>query len=538
MSIQANSVSALDEMSRILEPERISSGPQAQQRYGADTSGAARTIAGALRPRDAREITEIVRIAGRHGVPLYTISTGKNWGYGTALPVRDGCIVLDLGDLNRIIDFDPMLGIVTLEPGVTQAGLADFLEQNEHPFLVPVTGAGPHCSVLANALERGYGITPHVDHFSALTDIEAVLADGSVYRTAMREAAGEDLARLFRWGIGPYSTGLFTQSGFGIVVRASIKLARRPPCINAVLFSLEDEALLPEAVARIRGILQSLGGTVGAVNLMNQRRVLAMAAPFPAAQLNADGLIPHAVLRAMGSEYQVFPWTAFGTLYGTRRMVSAARSEIRRALRGIASRLVFISLPKARLLERVARSLPGNLARTLQRTATTLRNGLELVEGRPNETALPLCYWRKPGPMDEGPLDPARDGCGLRWYAPLVPMREQAVGEYVAMVNRIVPEHGMEPLITLTSLSDTVWDSTVPLIFDREDRQACSAAERCHRRLFAAGREIGCFPYRVGVMDMDVLGEVLGGSKDFHARLRAALDPAGILSPGRYDWSG
>ena len=30
--------------------------------------------------------------------------------------------------------------------------------------MVPTTGAGPHASVLGNACERGYGITPDTDH--------------------------------------------------------------------------------------------------------------------------------------------------------------------------------------------------------------------------------------------------------------------------------------------------------------------------------------------------------------------------------------
>lgn len=108
-----------------------------------------------------------------------------------------------MGSLKKIVHFDAELGVVTLEPGVTQGMLADFLGACNHPFLVPVTGAGPSCSVLANALERGYGVTPYVDHFGAVTDIEAVLADGSLYRTALREAGGEELARLFKWALAP-----------------------------------------------------------------------------------------------------------------------------------------------------------------------------------------------------------------------------------------------------------------------------------------------------------------------------------------------
>jgi hypothetical protein len=49
------------------------------------------------------------------------------------------------------------------------------------PFLVPVTGAGPNCSLLGNALERGDGVVPHADHFGAVTALAAVLPDGEMY---------------------------------------------------------------------------------------------------------------------------------------------------------------------------------------------------------------------------------------------------------------------------------------------------------------------------------------------------------------------
>ncbi len=525
---------ALWEWRDILGDSRVLGAESATTIYSVDASGFQRRIAGALKIKDASSLPAIVSIASRLGIPIYPISTGKNWGYGTSLPVRDDCVIVDLGELNRILDFDAELGVVTLEPGVTQQQLAEFLEQGGHPFLVPVTGAGPKCSLVGNALERGYGITPHADHFGAVTDLEAVLADGSIYRTALHEAAGEDLARLFKWGLGPYSAGLFTQSGFGIVTRMTIALARRPEQVKAFLFSLRSDDLLETAVERIRGLLAALPGTVGAVNLMNQRRVLAMSSPFPSDQLDAQGMIPEALLQKMGRQYQIFPWTGFGTLYGTRRMVKAAQSEIRRALSGVASRLIFLSPTQAQTLADLARFVPGAGAQKLARTAATLAKSLQLVAGRPNETALPLCYWRNPGAPKGPGLDPARDGCGLIWYAPLVPMRPQAVRQYVDMVRRVAFAHRIEPLITFTSVSDKIFDSTVPLIFEREDALAQKSAEECYHDLLSAGHAIGCFPYRVGINTMATLSGAMEHSRTFHARLRAALDPADILSPGRY----
>jgi FAD/FMN-containing dehydrogenase len=527
---------AIEEWRRLLGEVAVLEGEAAQHAYGADASAIDRRMSAGLRIEDAGFIPEVMRIAQRHKVPVYPISTGRNWGYGTALPARDGCVILDLSPLRRILHFDAELGVVTLEPGVTQGMLADFLTSGSHPFMVPVTGGGPQCSLLGNALERGYGITPNTDHFSAVTDLEAVLADGSRYRTALREAGGDDLARLFRNGIGPYSTGLFTQSGFGIVTRMSIALARRPECVKACFFSIKDDALLEQAVERVRAILLRLPGVIGGINLMNQRRVLAMSAPYPADRLGDAGLIPVELLQELGRQYQVFPWTGFGTIYGTHRIVAAAQKEIRAALSGIATRLVFLSPQRAQTLSNFANLLPGMVGKRLGGTANTLAKALELVNGCPNETALPLAYWRDPHLRRSSSLaDPSRDGCGLIWYAPLVPMRPSAVRTYVDMIMRITKSHAIEPLITFTSVGDKLFDSTVPLLFNRHDSAASAAARTCHDALLKEGRAQGFFPYRINIDAMEIISKWQNESKAFHARLRRSVDPDGLISPGRYE---
>lgn len=523
---------ALDEWRAQLGVGRALDADAAQAKYGSDTSGTVRRIAGALLVADRCQVPDLVRIAARYKIPLYPISTGHNWGYGGALPVRDDCIILDLSELTAILNFDPEFGVVTVEPGVTQAKLSAYLDTHGYPFLVPVTGAGPNCSLLGNALERGYGVTPQTDHFGAVTDLEAVLADGSIYRTTLNEVGGETLARLFKWGLGPYSAGLFTQSGFGIVTQITILLARRPPCVKAFLFSLKEDHLLEQAVERIRQILSALPGTVGAINLMNRRRMLAMSAPYPWERLGSDGLIPENVLAEMGRQYHILPWTGFGTLYGSRRIVAAAEKDIRQALRGVASRLIFITQPQAEKLAAIARFLPGGVGNKLRRSTAMLAKSLQLVEGRPSETALPLSYWKCRGQAGS-PLNPARDGCGLIWYAPLVPMHGQMVRQYLDMVYRITTAHGIEPLITFTALGERIFDSTVPLLFDKTSAESMAQAQACYSALLAEGRALGYFPYRLGVSAMGVLADAKCSS-GFHRRLRNAIDPDGIIAPGRY----
>lgn len=525
--------SAMDLWRTLLGDANVLAAETAMRVYGPDTGASRRTLAGALRIRAAASLPEVMRIATRCQVSVYPISTGNNWGYGGALPARDGCVLLDLSSLQMILNFDAELGVVTLEPGVTQQMLADFLQAGGHPFLVPVTGAGPHCSVVGNALERGYGITPHADHFAAVTDLHAVLADGSVYHSALHEAGGAELARLFKWGIGPYSVGLFSQSGFGIVTRMSIVLARRPECTKACLFQLADDALLEPAVLAVRALLGRLPGVLGGVNLMNRHRILAMTVAAP--QTGVHGRISPEWIEQTAQQNQVAPWTGFASLYGTPRVVDAAQRDMRQALRGIASRILFVTPERAQTLQRLAGHVPGKMGQRLQRMTHTLSRALELVAGQPNETALALAYWRNPKtPPAQQPRNPARDGCGLLWYAPLVPMRAPRVRAYVDMVHRLTECHGLEPLITLTSLNDRLFDSTVPLLFDRQQPAAVAAAHSCHHALLEEGRAQGWFPYRVGVDHMPWLNALQTDAKAFHTRLQRGMDPHGLVAPGRY----
>jgi hypothetical protein len=124
---------------------------------------------------------------------------------------------------------------------------------------------------------------------------------------------------------------------------------------------------------------------------------------------------------------------------------------------------------------------------------------LDLTEGRPSEIALPLAYFRSLAVPPEHGCDPARDGCGLLCYAPVVPMRPDRVRCYVDTVRRECRSHGLDAPITLTSLSAHAFDSTIPLLFSRDSAAEGARAEACYRAPFAAGRAEGFVPYRVGV---------------------------------------
>ncbi len=529
--------SALEAWREALGHEQVLAGERAAG-YGASTLGVERRIPAVLRPLSTAQVAESVQVARRYGVPLYSVSRGHNWGYGDANPVTEDCVVVDLSGMTGIDDTDTAeLGVITVEPGVTQGMLREHLDALGSDRLVPVHGGGPSCSIVGNALERGYGITPYADHFSAVTAVEVVLPDGEIYRSPLSDLGAPRVDRVFKWGVGPYLDGLFSQSGYGIVTRLTLALAPRPERIEVFSFSVRSPEEVAEAAEAVRDILREVGGVTGSVNLMNDRRVLSMMRSDLADQATQDGIVPQQAIDELARSSRTGAWTGFGAMYGTKPVVKAARRMIRKRLRGVGRGLVFITPDRIAQIRSLLAHLPRRGGKGLWNYVDTVHKSLAIVTGAPSEVALPLAYWKggtRPDPASGQALDPGRDGCGLIWYSPLVPMVPEITREFASRVHRVCSEHGIEPLITLTSLSERCFDSTIPLLFDPDDADERDRAHACYEALLEAGREIGCVPYRAGIEHMDRFVGPDTPSGRLNASLKAGLDPDHIIAPGRY----
>lgn len=502
--------------------------------YTHSTTGTIREITGVIAPASTVELQACVRLAREHNVPLYPISTGRNWGYGAANPVCDGCVVVDLGRMRAIHDFDPELGVVTVEPGVTQGQLREFLDEADADYLVPVTGAGPSCSLLGNALERGYGITPFTDHFSAVTSVQAVMADGGLYSSPLSELGGAEVDRLFKWGTGPYIDGLFSQGNFGIVTRMTLALAPSPERVVPFFFSVRDQEAFERTVPVVRQILREFSGQVPAINLLNRQRMLSMLAPFPKDEAT-DGVLSADTVARLARQYRIETWSGVGAIYGTPELVRTVRRRLKQLLKPSTTRLTFVTERNLSRIETISRRLPQRMTKRVDKLAGALRSTLDIMRGRPNEVALALAYWRSgTRPPPGQPMNPARDGCGLIWYAPLVPLKAESVTRYLRLVEEICPRHGLNPLVTLTSLNARCFDSTVPLLFDRNDPDAVSRAQACYSELVERGTEAGFVPYRLNNDAMGRLSRDAPAFSEVAARLKTAMDPAHLIAPGRY----
>jgi len=479
------------------------------------------------------------RLAGTaEAFSLFPISTGRNWGYNSAMPNRAATVILDLANLTQIRIIDQELGLFAVQPGVTQQLLRDFLDKQQLPFMVPVTGAGPTCSILGNALERGYGITPYTDHFGAVTAMRAILADGSIVQSAVAEldqSSEQLIDHTYKYGVGPYLDGLWTQSNLAVITEITVRLKAEPAAFDAFYIQFKDDSDFEVAQQIVFSILRDLEGVVGSVNIMDRRRVAAMMAPNP------NGPASHTVMtdkqvELIAKQYDIPAWTLAGTLYGKQRVVKAAAAEVKTIVAGRANKLLFSSSLLIKAGQLAVKLFPTLLAKPAKMLAS-LNAGIEIMRGRPNQVALPLAYWRNAAvnPAERAALNPAQDGCGLFWYAPLVPMRATAMRSYIEHVRSVCPKYGIEPMITFTSLRHDMVDSTIPIVFNLQNAEAASLAKACLEELVSEGLKQGWVPYRLNLHQQATLLNADSSFWRIVTKLKTALDPNNILSPGRYN---
>ena len=105
------------------------------------------------------QVQEVVKICNEFKVPVWTISTGRNFGYGSAAPVQRGQVVLDLRKMNKILHVDPELCTALVEPGVTYQQLYDYLEENNIPLMLSFSAPSAIAGPLGNTMDRGVGYT-------------------------------------------------------------------------------------------------------------------------------------------------------------------------------------------------------------------------------------------------------------------------------------------------------------------------------------------------------------------------------------------
>ena len=512
---------ALRDFRSLLGPEQvIESGPElaAAQRATFATSHGTLAI---VRPASREEVIDCVRIANRRRTPLYPVSGGKNWGFGSRVPASDGAVLLDLCRMSRILDFDESLGYLTVEPGVTFGAAYRFLKERRSRLFLNSTGASPDASLVGNALERGDGAGPYGDRFAHVAALEVVLPTGELIHTGFGRFERSAVAPLHRWGVGPSVDGLFSQSRFGIVTRMTFFLAPLPACLHLIRFSVDQHEKLAPLIDELRSL--RMDGTIrSAVGIWNDYRVISTTRQYPwgltggKTPLSAEHL---EILKREAGTRAV--WHGVVSLYAPSLAQGRAnRAHVESKLRAVVDGL----------------SIDEHSGESASGSELSPGDPASLfMQGIPHEASLRSVYFRKRTPVPER-LDPDRDGCGVIWTCPVVPFRGRDVLSAVDLAKETMPRHGFEPLLAMIAQTERTVYLVPLLIYDRDVPGEDGRALACHDELLSGFCGQGHHPHRLGIQSMQSLPPADDDYASFIERLTRALDPNDVLAPGRYDF--
>jgi 4-cresol dehydrogenase (hydroxylating) len=525
---------ALREWAAIIGPQHVQADAPTRDQYGRTTGLDAHHPLAILYPETTAQVREILRIASASGIGVYPISRGKNWGYGDATPAGANQVVLDLRRMNRIVEVNAKLGYAVIEPGVTQGQLYAYLKEHRTGLWMDSSGAGLEASVVGNVLDRGFGHTRYGDHCLTTCGMEVVLADGSVLNTGLGHYANARAKRTYRYGIGPFLDGIFTQSNFGVVTQMGVWLMPAPEAFAAFFVSTSDAGALADlvdrlAALRMQGLLQST------VHIGNDLRVLSSRTRYPWERAGGRTPLPEDVRAELRAQYAIGAWNVAGGIYGSRETVAATCRTIKRALSPY--RVLFLNDWKLRLAGRAQKVLARlGLARGLGEQLESVRPIYGLLQGTPTDDPMRGVGWRVRGAMPDEPVDPLDCHAGLMWIAPVLPAEGTEADAVLRLVEPIYQKHGFDALVTFTLITERALVCVTNISFDRREADEAARARVCYQELTQRLMAEGYVSYRTGPAGMSKLDG--GGSSvfwDVTSRIKDALDPAGVISPGRYD---
>ena len=495
-----------------------------------------RIASAAVAPSTTEEVQALVRIANRHGIPLYTISTGRNLGYGGSAPAYSGSVVLDLKRMNRIIEVNDSNHYAIVEPGVSYFDLYNYIQERGLKVWIdcPDPGWG---SLVGNALDHGVGHTSSRfrNHFDAHCGMEVVLANGEVVRTGMGALPNSSTWAQFKMGFGPIIDGIFSQSNFGIVTKMGFWLMPKPEALlkAEILASRYDDLHdLVELLKYVENSGLSGGPPQLGSPLLGQlgdtRKIVDVFFTGPPQMdrrhqdLIAGAKLGYsAELERYGLDNKIPYWKLYLGFYGPPKVV-AAQWE---AVQDLASKAI------------------KNVRFHADPIITDFQAAAQEGGVWAQEMGIPNLEFFAMGTRAGGNPHPIS---GHMFFSPAIPQTAAAIIEANRIfdeASRTVPVLQKIPILNLKPFSLPVGfhERTflmalgLPVLEDPELNKACIHA---FRELVRIGADHGWGEYRTPVIFQDQVMGIFSYNNHsllrFHEAVKDAIDPKGILSPGRY----
>lgn len=455
-----------------------------------------------VRPACVEEIRAVLAIANEHRLPLWTVSRGRNLGYGGTAPRVRGSVVVELSRMNRVLEVDEELGYALLEPGVSFFDLYQHLRANGHRLWMSAPGLG-WGSVVGNALERGFGQAPYGEHSAAICGLEVLLADGELVRTGMGAIGDGRAWQVYKGGFGPSLDGLFMQSNFGVVTKLGLWLMPEPESFRAceVTFAHDEDFVAMIETLRPLKVRDTIQGSARAANAV---RVAQGTTPRARWSSEPGPLSPEAIARLV-DELGIGWWNLRFGLFGEDAVVEERFRTVQAA---------FGAIPGARI---ESRRYPGGVTEEDIHPLDRPQAGI-------------------PSMMSYAILDWLEGETGHVGFSPLSPLRGRDAARQVEMVRTRALEHGFDYSAGLTC-GPRFLNHIFMILFDPTDTDATDRVRDLFEVLVREGAAEGYGEYRTHLEFMDLVAEQYdfgdGALGRLNERIKDAVDPNGILSPGK-----
>jgi len=223
--------------------------------------------------------------------------------------------------------------------------------------------------------------------------------------------------------------------------------------------------------------------------------------------------------------------------------VKVQRALLRKAL-GRYGKLMFLSDAKIALVKRlIGWSKRSPVLRTL--TETLLGTSLPVMEfapyvhnilqGIPTEYFVTHAYFRNHRPRPSQDVDPARDRCGLTWFAPILPLTNKDIQPFLAACKQRFTAHGLDFYVALLLMNPRSIICLMAIMYDKEDSEQAARADALYGELMTTMQRAGYQQYRAALSGWGRVFEASPELLNLNNRIKAALDPANVLAPGRYN---
>jgi (+)-pinoresinol hydroxylase len=458
----------------------------------------------AIAPDGVEQVQAVVKIANRFKIPLWTISTGKNLGYGGSAPLLSGSVVLDLKRMNRVLEVNDKNHYALVEPGVSYFDLYKYIHERGLKVWIdpPDPGWG---SPVGNSLERGGGYTPMRDHFDNHCGMEVVLANGDLVRTGMGALPGSKTWQQYKYGFGPFVDGMFSQSNLGVVTKLGIWLMPEPEAFLSGTVTVPKHDDIHQLVEVFAYLMNS--GTVQATTLVTSP----LSYVRPDAELKAlrasgdtKGLDDYAARRNIPF------WSVALPLYGPAKVV-AAQWEF-------AKEKFSAAIPGAKFQDGPSYRFPLS-DEQLAKMSDTVPFGI------PSLAIFSII---------------GRNAVGHLGFSPIIPMTGDAVLESQRVFEQVYKDLGSPggaaasfPVFSFFARA-FVNIYLFPIVHDVETNRK---TREIYRRLIRESAERGWGEYRTHTTFMNDIAATYSFNNHalmrLHETMKDALDPNGILSPGK-----